>query len=169
MRSLSRNWPHLCCKCCHPNLAGRRSGMRRHGRNRSPHYCRWWRHTDFHLAGLHNVVGHTHTHTDTRPKQNANGRNVNTHINTVLITHGNDRSCPSSCRHTDSKSRSPGRRSGPRSYTGCVCTRSHLKNETRVRRQREAGQPGAGRVFATAPRNSPRSQSRPSQPSGQTH
>ena len=43
------------------------------------------------------------------------------------MTHGNGRSCPSSCRHTRSRSRSPGRRSARRSCTGCVCTRWHLR------------------------------------------
>lgn len=53
--------------------------------------------------------------------------NINTHINTVDITHGNGRSCPSSCRHTRSRSRSPGRHSVHHSYKGCVCTRRHLE------------------------------------------
>lgn len=48
---------------------------------------------------------------------------VNMHINAVCATHGNGRSCPSSCRHTRSRSRSPGRGSGRRSYTVGVCIR----------------------------------------------
>lgn len=89
--------PHQCCRCCPSSRGGRRSGRCRRCHSRCPHCRRCKRHTGTHLQ--------VHGAQWARPAAAGSVLARSPPCGGPAGTHASGRSCPSSRRHTRSRSR----------------------------------------------------------------